>query len=108
MADEIEVRLGGKTYDLLVTYEAVVAIEEKVGGLFEVYRRLEAGSLSTAATVIWAAMTTGGKQPGGPSLEEVGELVLQENFASLSRPLARYLARLIRGKDDEDEPEEES
>lgn len=108
---EIELKLNGSTYTLRPTFRAFAEIESRVGPLFDVWGRVQSGSLVSVATIIWSAVTDGGRERR-PTLDEIGQAVMDVGLSELSKPIGEFLVGpttgLLRPTDEGGEGDEES
>ena len=92
---EVEVDLGGKTYALRPTFQALAEIEDKTGtNLVTLARRFADGDIGVrdVAVVLWAGMGE-----GAPSLDDVGRLVVERGLDTLIGPAAGFVAAVFVG-----------
>jgi len=100
---EVEVTLGGARYTLRPTFEALCEIEDRTGlGLVELARRFWEGRFGARqlAVVLWAGIRAAGGE--APDYERIGRLVVEQGFQDLAGPVARFLAGVIGGEEEED------
>ncbi len=83
------ITLGGEQYRLKPTFQAIMDIEERLGGVIGLAVRAADGDfgLKEMTVIIWACMEE------GPGFEQVGRLVLTEGLSKVS-PAVRDLLTL--------------
>ncbi len=92
---ETTIVLGGKERTLRASFRTYAAIEQKLGPMTEVLQKLEALSIVSAATVLWAGCTEGGKREG-PTLEEIGDLLVSEGMVEPTIKAAAFVGGPLR------------
>ena len=110
---ERSVTIDGDTHVMDPCFRAVEAIESRYEGLFNVARRIQMdGNMTAVATVIWAAISDGGRNRGAPTLEDVGNAVVA-NLTDYAETASQFLAICINGSfepagEEDEEPDSKS
>lgn len=93
---EVSLVLGERSFLLKPEWRAYAAISQKLGGVFEGWKRVERGDMEAIAILIWAGATSGGSKKS-PSIDEIGELLVEHGFDHLIAQLMVFVGRPIRG-----------
>lgn len=95
---EVEFVLGDETFILRPTFEALVRVEQKLGGLFSIVDRATNGqvTLDDIVTVIWSCA-----QAGGSPLdrEAIGQLIAENGVAQATSAFRTVLTVALAGPD---------
>lgn len=93
---EASLGLGGKSFVLRPSFEALVAAEEELGPLFALVERAGEGQLRLAemAALFWHCLDS----RDGLTREQVGEAVLAQGLAQSSKPLRTLLGQILQGR----------
>ncbi|MFQ5535167.1 MAG: GTA-gp10 family protein [Sphingomonadales bacterium] len=103
---EITIKLGGKSYAMRPTFEAVRNAENALGIGFlkiaEQYfeQRLTVGEMTA---VIHAAISTG--KARAPAIEKVGQLLVDGGIAECVAPLGEFISDVLTDPDQEPDPQ---
>jgi hypothetical protein len=94
---ETALMLGGQSYTVRPTFQALVAAEQDVGPLFALVEKAAAGQLSLLDTVslIWHCLHD---KPDAMTREALGELIAETGIGMLSPLLQSLLGQIIKGK----------
>ena len=87
--NSVIISLNGNEYRLKPTFQAIMDIEERLGGIIGLAVKAADGEfgLKEITVIIWATME------GDMNFEQVGELILSEGIAKVS-PVVRELLTL--------------
>lgn len=93
---EASLALGGTSFVLRPSFEALVAAEEELGSLFAMVDRAAQGSLGIGemAALLWHCLPPEGR----PARDAVGEAVLAMGMVEAARPLRTILTQIIKGR----------
>ncbi len=94
---EVELKLGGKTYTLRPTFEALCEIESRLGmGIVELVTRVPRNRLALrhAAVVAHEGARAGGHDD---DLETIGAAITEAGLQNVMEPLVRFLLSGIAG-----------
>ena len=94
---EVPLTLGGRVYVLRPSFAAIVAVEQRLGGVIALAVKGSKGELGLRemAALIFETMEKDGS--GAPSEEEVGALILEEGLAAISPVVSALLAAILKG-----------
>ena len=92
---ETAVSVGGSTFVVRPSFEALVAAEEELGSLFALVERASSGELklSEMTSLIWHCLELQDR----PSREEVGAALLATGLISATQPVRAILAQVLKG-----------
>lgn len=92
---EASLGLGGKSFVLRPSFEALVAAEEELGPLFAMVDRAAQGSLrlTEIAGLLWHCLPPDER----PERAAVGEAVLTMGMVEAVRPLRAIFAQILKG-----------
>lgn len=95
---EVNVTLGERRFILRPSFSAIMDIEERLGGIVALALRASRGDygLKDVATVIWCTIRQSESQK--PTLDELGELVLQAGLASAADAMKDVLTAVLGGE----------
>lgn len=95
---EVNVTLGDRCFVLRPSFSAIMDIEERLGGIVALALRASRGEygLKDVATVICCTIRQSGNQR--PTLDEIGELVLQVGLASAADAMKDILTVVLGGE----------
>ena len=100
---EVTLELGGESYVLVPSFEAVCKIEEKIGtNLFDFGRRLELAQVSAAELIDFAhaCIAEAGHEV---TREGIAELIVEAGTATVLAPLTDYCRIYVFGARNESE-----
>lgn len=94
---EVSLTLDGRAYVLRPTFAAIVAVEERLGGVIGLVLRASKGELGLRemAALVSETMEKGGSDR--PSEEEIRTLILEEGLAAVSPAVSALLAVILKG-----------
>ena len=108
---ELKITFNGREYTVTPTYRSLSILEERLGsGVLDLWSEVQKMSITATTTIIWCALTNGGEK-NKPTLDTVGEIVMQQGVSTMAVEAGRYLAVAIRGlyntsEDDEDDEDD--
>jgi hypothetical protein len=102
---EVEIILGGKSYTMRPTFEALVEFEDKAGTTaYEVMSALasrQAVGFKVMAAAVWSGIRAGWNEPGrAPSFIEVGEAIRKDGIAAVLPAFGQYLSNALTSESD--------
>lgn len=93
---EAEMSIGGSTFILRPTFDALVAAEQELGSLFALVERASEGGLKLAEItgLLWHCLP----EDDRPSRESVGAAVLTIGLVEAATPVRMILAQVLQGQ----------
>ena len=90
---EIRLSLGGRERVCLPTFQAIMEIEERLGGLVGLASRAAEGDigLKEVSVILWATMAD------RPAFEEVGQMVVSAGLVKVMRSVRDLLTICLTG-----------
>ncbi|MCH7861722.1 MAG: gene transfer agent family protein [Proteobacteria bacterium] len=95
---EVEVALGGRTWTMRPTFQAICEIQGRTGkDILTVAGECWAGRFSavTVAAVLWAAIRAA--HDDAPDFEAVGAMIVEEGITTFFEPVLALLANALAG-----------
>ena len=102
---EVEVRLGGRTWTMRPTFQAIAEIEDRTGlGMVELVVRFSDGRFGVThmTAVIWAGIHAA--HDDAPDFDEVGEMVVKHGIQRLAVAVGAFLATVLSGVQEQPAP----
>jgi len=92
---ETSIVIGGRSYVLRPSFEALVAAEEELGSLFALVERASEGQLSIAqmAALVWHCLPAAER----PERRTVGDALLEMGLIKATQPVRTILAQVLKG-----------
>ena len=103
---EVGIELGGKTYPMAATYDAVKAIERDIGSILGISARLrsyeQSLTLNEIAVIVTRSVQAAGKERDDEmlkafSVDKVGRSIYKIGVSKVMQPLTRLLYRMLSG-----------
>ncbi|MDJ0642787.1 MAG: gene transfer agent family protein [Erythrobacter sp.] len=93
---EAEFSIGGVSYTLRPSFEALVAAEQELGSLFALVERASEGALTLTeiTALLWHCMDGETRQ----EREAVGAAILDEGLIAATKPVRVILAQVLQGR----------
>ena len=94
---EVSLTLGPREFTLRPSFAAIVAIEERLGGVISLALRASKGEigLRDIAALFWEALCD--RENSGLTEEALGGLILEEGLANVSPVVSTLLATILKG-----------
>jgi Phage tail tube protein, GTA-gp10 len=94
---EVALTLGGCPYVLRPSFAAIVAIEERLGGVIGLALKASKGELSLREMAVLIFETLEKHESDAPSEDEIGERILDDGLASVAPVVSALLAAILKG-----------
>ncbi|MGB7417880.1 MAG: gene transfer agent family protein [Erythrobacter sp.] len=96
MRGEADFAVGGRTFLLRPSFEALVAAEEELGSLFALVERASQGSLTIReiTALIWHCLDPEAR----PTRDMVGAAVIERGLVAATVPVRVILAQVLKGR----------
>ena len=94
---EVALTLGGCPHVLRPSFAAIVAIEERLGGMIGLAFKASKGELGVREMAVLIFETWEKGRIGAPSEGEIGEMILDEGLASVAPAVSALLAAVLTG-----------
>jgi len=94
---EVPLTLGTRDFVLRPSFAAIVAIEERLGGVISLAVKASKGEvgLREVTAILWEVLD--GREASGLSEEALGALILEEGLAAVSPVVSELLASILMG-----------
>ena len=94
---EVPLTLGERDFVLRPSFAAIVAIEERLGGIISLAVRASKGEfgLREITAIIWEALDR--REASNLTEESLGVLILEEGLAAISPVVSEVLASILKG-----------
>ncbi|WP_427023041.1 hypothetical protein ACP4J4_10390 [Aureimonas ureilytica] len=107
LTNDVEITLGGETYNLRPTLKAANAVSRQYGGFVGAFNALQMLNLEVATFIVRTGTNMKKADGGSISTEDLNDKVWRAGVGKLTAPLARYVAILQNGGKDPDESNED-
>ena len=94
---EVPLSLGARDFVLRPSFTAIIAIEERLGGVISLAVKASKGAfgLREVTVIIWE--TLDGREDSRLTEESLGGLILEEGLAAVSSVVSELLASILKG-----------